>query len=97
MRSVGLSRRDFLKSLGAVGAFLLLPLLTRRAGAAAGEPVRIGLRRASFSAWPVEFAAAGGFFDEVGLPVQLVYFPDEAAVARALSEGRVEVAVLTLP
>lgn len=97
MGCVGLSRRAFLKNLGVVGASLALSPWTRRAGAATGERVRIGLRRFSFSAWPVEFAAAGGLFREVGLLVEIVYFSDELAVARALAEGTVDAGVLTLP
>ena len=67
----GFSRRGFLKGLGVAGVALLLPQGTRRAGAATGEKVRIGLRKATFSSWPVEFAAAGGLFQEVGLQVEL--------------------------
>ncbi|HEY5998991.1 MAG TPA: ABC transporter substrate-binding protein [bacterium] len=91
------TRREVLRALGLAGAALLLPAWTRRVGAAAGERVRIGLRRASFSAWPVELAAASGGFRDAGLAVELSYFADELAAARALAGGALDAAVLPLP
>jgi ABC-type nitrate/sulfonate/bicarbonate transport system substrate-binding protein len=97
LQATGLSRRKFLGVLGVAGAATLLPLWTRRAGAAGEEPVRIGVRAASFSSWPVELAAAGGLFKDAGLPVEIATFADESDVARALAEGKVDAGVLPVP
>jgi ABC-type nitrate/sulfonate/bicarbonate transport system substrate-binding protein len=91
-----LTRRQVLQALFWGGAAALMPWKPGKA-LAGGDRVRFGLRRYSYSAWPVEYAVKAGFFREAGVEPELAYFPDEFSAARALADQKVDLAFLPVP
>ena len=60
------------------------------ASASSLTPLRIGLMPSAVGA-PVQFANEKGYFDEVGVNVELVIFPNGAAINEAMAAGELDV------
>jgi ABC-type nitrate/sulfonate/bicarbonate transport system substrate-binding protein len=79
-----------------IPAFLFLAFLCVSAAFAAelkasGEPLVVGIMPSAVGA-PVQYAMENGYYDELGLKVEIMIFPSGAPINEAVSAGQLDVA-----
>ena len=60
-------------------------------GSGDAEPLRVGLRPSAVGA-PVQYAMENGYFDDAGVAVEMVIFPDGGAINEAIAAGELDIA-----
>lgn len=60
-------------------------------GSGEAAPLRVGLMPSAVGA-PVQYAQENGYFDEAGVAVEMVIFPDGGAINEAIAAGELDIA-----